>query len=98
MRHLLASSFPTLKQYGKECKQMLLSFENRKGSKQSSLKNKTTLFLLQKFLQVCYRWYTLPVGQCENVKFPYILGNNKLLSFVIFAVLIAENGFIVTLI
>ena len=38
------------------------------------------------------------MGQCENVKFPYILGNNKLLSFVIFAVLIAENGFIVTLI
>lgn len=34
VRHSLASSFPPLKQYGKECKQMLLSFENRKGSKQ----------------------------------------------------------------
>ena len=38
------------------------------------------------------------MGQCENVKFPYIVGNNKLLSFFIFAILITENGFIVTLI
>lgn len=37
MRHLLASSFPTLKQFIKECKQMLLSFET--GKEASSLQS-----------------------------------------------------------
>lgn len=37
--------------------------------------------------------------QCENVEFPRILDNNKLLSFFfIFASLIAENGVVVSLI